>query len=67
MRTQEEFVLDCSVTMSWCFDDEATPYTDGIRDSLADKRPCAVYLAARSRQCHHHGRTPQAAGSSVAE
>jgi predicted nucleic acid-binding protein len=29
------FVLDCSVTMAWCFDDEATPHTDGIRDSLA--------------------------------
>jgi len=24
--------------MAWCFDDEATPYTDGVRDSLADKR-----------------------------
>jgi hypothetical protein len=21
--------------MAWCFDDEATPHTDGIRDSLA--------------------------------
>jgi predicted nucleic acid-binding protein len=38
MVTQEDFVLDCSVTMAWCFDDEATPYTDGVRDSLADKR-----------------------------
>ena len=36
MQTQEGFVLDCSVTMAWCFDDEATPYTDGVRDSLAD-------------------------------
>jgi hypothetical protein len=24
--------------MAWCFDDEATPCTDGVRDSLADKR-----------------------------
>ena len=31
-------MLDCSVTMAWCFDDEATPYTDGVRDSLGDKR-----------------------------
>ena len=38
METQDGFVLDCSVTMAWCFDDEATPYTDGVRDSLADKR-----------------------------
>ena len=38
MPTQEDLVLDCSVTMAWCFDDEATPYTDGVRDSLADMR-----------------------------
>jgi predicted nucleic acid-binding protein len=38
MPAQDDFVLDCSVTMAWCFDDEATPYTDGVRDSLADKR-----------------------------
>ena len=34
-EARDGFVLDCSVTMAWCFDDEATPYTDGIRDSLA--------------------------------
>ncbi len=38
MPAQEDFVIDCSVTMAWCFDDEATPYTDGVRDSLADLR-----------------------------
>ncbi len=38
MPIQDDFVLDCSVTMAWCFDDEATPYTDGVRDSLAAKR-----------------------------
>lgn len=32
------FVLDCSVTMAWCFDDEATPYTNGVRDALIDAR-----------------------------
>lgn len=32
------FVLDCSVTMAWCFDDEATHYTDGVRDLLVDVR-----------------------------
>ena len=30
------FVLDCSITMAWCFDDEASPYSDGVRDLLAD-------------------------------
>ena len=38
MENKDGFVLDCSVTMAWCFDDEATPYTDGVRDSLADIR-----------------------------
>ena len=62
MQTQEEFVLDCSVTMAWCFDDEATPYADGVRDSLADKRAVVPSVwPARSRQRHHLGRTPQAA------
>ena len=26
------FVLDCSVAMTWCFEDEATPETDKILD-----------------------------------
>ena len=38
MAHPDEFVLDGSVTMAWCFDDEATPYTDGVRDGLADKQ-----------------------------
>jgi predicted nucleic acid-binding protein len=38
MESKDGFVLDCSITMAWCFDDEATPYTDGVRDSLADMR-----------------------------
>jgi predicted nucleic acid-binding protein len=37
-ETKDGFVLDCSVTMAWCFDDEATPYTDSIRDKLSDVR-----------------------------
>jgi predicted nucleic acid-binding protein len=37
-EAKDGFVLDCSVTMAWCFDDEATPYTDGVRDALADMR-----------------------------
>src|SRR5215469_10408339 len=38
MPNSDQFALDCSVTMAWCFDDEATPYTDGVRDSLAEVR-----------------------------
>ena len=37
-ETKDGFVLDCSVTMAWCFNDEATPYTDGVRDRLATMR-----------------------------
>jgi predicted nucleic acid-binding protein len=37
-ETKDGFVLDCSVTLAWCFDDEATPETDSIRDTLADVR-----------------------------
>lgn len=37
-EARDGFVLDCSVTMAWCFDDEATPYTDGVRDGLAALR-----------------------------
>lgn len=30
------FVLDCSVTMAWCFEDEATPGTTRLHRSLAE-------------------------------
>jgi predicted nucleic acid-binding protein len=29
-----DFVLDCSITMAWCFEDESTSYTDTILDNL---------------------------------
>lgn len=29
-----EFVLDTSVTMAWCFEDEANAYADAVLDSL---------------------------------
>jgi predicted nucleic acid-binding protein len=29
------FVLDCSVTMAWCFEDEADAYTDSVLEALA--------------------------------
>ncbi len=28
------FVVDASVTMSWCFEDEATPYTESVLERL---------------------------------
>ncbi len=28
------FVLDTSVTMAWCFDDESNPYADAVLESL---------------------------------
>ena len=37
-ETKDGFVLDCSVTMTWGFDDEATAYTNSVRDSLANVR-----------------------------
>ena len=30
------FVLDCSITVAWLFDDEVTPETDGLLDRLKD-------------------------------
>lgn len=32
------FILDCSVTMTWLFPDEATEATDRLRDSLVEDR-----------------------------
>jgi predicted nucleic acid-binding protein len=31
------FVLDCSIAVAWCFEDEATPETDGLLDRLRDE------------------------------
>ena len=28
------FILDASVTMAWCFEDEKTPYSEGVLDTL---------------------------------
>ena len=37
------FVVDCSVAMSWCFEDEKTPEGDAILDSLLqDERKALV-------------------------
>lgn len=29
-----EFILDCSITMAWCFEDEMTDYSESILDYL---------------------------------
>ena len=64
-ETKDGFVLDCSVTMAWCFDDEATPYTNGVRDSLAAMRAVVPSLwSLEVGQRHHRRRTPEAAGRS---
>ena len=34
----ESFVLDCSMTMAWCFDDEATQETKALLASLKEKQ-----------------------------
>ena len=35
-EAKDGFVLDLlGVTMAWCFADEVTPYTEGVRDGLA--------------------------------
>ncbi len=35
------FVLDTSVTMAWCFDDESNPYADAVLESLAENTALA--------------------------
>jgi predicted nucleic acid-binding protein len=34
MTTTEGFVLDCSVSLAWCFPDEHAPYPQSVLDSL---------------------------------
>jgi predicted nucleic acid-binding protein len=31
----KRFVLDASVAVAWCFDDESTPFTEGVLDLLS--------------------------------
>jgi predicted nucleic acid-binding protein len=40
----ESLVIDCSVTMSWYFKDEATPYSDAVRAALATQRAAVPAL-----------------------
>ncbi len=32
------FILDCSVTMTWCFPDEATAYSQAVQDKLLEAK-----------------------------
>ncbi len=36
-----DFVLDTSVTMSWCFNDEANSYADAVLESLSNQNALA--------------------------
>ena len=36
MNGNEGFVLDASITMAWCFEDESSAYADAVLDSLVD-------------------------------
>jgi len=29
-----DFIVDCSMTMAWCFEDETTPHTEAVLDRL---------------------------------
>jgi predicted nucleic acid-binding protein len=36
------FVLDTSVTVAWCFEDQSTPYTDAVLQALIDGAEAVV-------------------------
>ena len=35
-KNSYDFVLDCSITMAWCFEDESNDYTDNILEKLKE-------------------------------
>lgn len=39
-----DFVLDCSVTMAWCFEDEITEYSENVFNSLKELKAIAPSL-----------------------
>ncbi|MFH0730194.1 MAG: type II toxin-antitoxin system VapC family toxin [Pseudomonadota bacterium] len=39
----DEFIIDTSIVMTWCFEDESNPYSDTILDSL---ETCAAVVPA---------------------
>lgn len=59
------FVLDCSIAMAWCFEDEATEFTDSLLESLAQataKVPSIWFLEVANvlAMSERRGRTNQA-------
>src|SRR4051812_34555792 len=36
MEARERLVIDCSVTLAWFFEDEASHYADAVQESLPD-------------------------------
>jgi hypothetical protein len=40
----ESLVIDCSITMTWNFKDEATRYTNAVRAALANERAAVPVL-----------------------
>lgn len=36
IKNRYDFVLDCSITMAWCFEDEMNDYADSILENLKD-------------------------------
>ena len=62
-----EFVLDSSLTMAWCFEDEASPETDEIQDWLISRCSrlrsdalafgnCKRLVGLRAAQAHYGSR-----------
>ena len=45
----KQFVLDASVTVAWCFDDESTPFTEAILDLLSGEQKGLHRVFGRSR------------------
>jgi predicted nucleic acid-binding protein len=41
---RDEFVLDCSVALAWCFPDEKAPYPQAVLTSLAKTRAIVPVL-----------------------
>ncbi|MDF5727395.1 MAG: type II toxin-antitoxin system VapC family toxin [Rhizonema sp. PD38] len=59
------FVLDCSIAMAWCFEDEATEFTDSLLESLVQataKVPSIWFLEVANVLAisERRGRTNQA-------
>lgn len=38
MRNKYDFVLDCSLAMAWCFEDESSPQTDAVLENFIKTR-----------------------------